>query len=153
VYTPTKCTKYEEDVRNQVKASLREEDLPYWGKGVALAVDVDFVSELSESSKGARASSPLGMDWRPISDDIDNLQKAVFDALNGVLWADDRQIVEVRTRKLFASRAVRPGKDKLVFADTDVRPRICIAVRPVGPPPVETCSSPNQSASEYWKKD
>src|SRR3989304_2546580 len=32
--------------------------------------------------------------------DLDNLSKAVLDALNGVVWKDDRQVVELRVRKL-----------------------------------------------------
>ena len=31
--------------------------------------------------------------------DVDNLAKAVLDALNGVAWVDDSQVVELRTAK------------------------------------------------------
>ena len=34
--------------------------------------------------------------------DADNVLKAVCDALNGVVWKDDTQAVEVRVRKLYA---------------------------------------------------
>lgn len=33
--------------------------------------------------------------------DIDNLLKLVMDALNGVAWVDDHQVVEVLARKVF----------------------------------------------------
>lgn len=35
--------------------------------------------------------------------DIDNLLKAVFDSLNGVLWTDDRLIYAVEAQKLMAA--------------------------------------------------
>jgi Holliday junction resolvase RusA-like endonuclease len=35
--------------------------------------------------------------------DVDNLQKAVFDGLNNVVWRDDSQIYTVHCRKLLAS--------------------------------------------------
>ena len=35
--------------------------------------------------------------------DIDNLIKAVFDGLNGVAWADDRQVVRVTAERLAAT--------------------------------------------------
>lgn len=38
----------------------------------------------------------------PSACDIDNLQKAVLDALNGVLWVDDRQIVAIFAAKEYA---------------------------------------------------
>lgn len=36
--------------------------------------------------------------------DVDNAAKAVLDALNGVYWKDDRQVVELVARKRFAPK-------------------------------------------------
>lgn len=38
----------------------------------------------------------------PCKSDIDNLQKAFCDALNGVLWVDDVQIIDSKAVKLYA---------------------------------------------------
>lgn len=38
----------------------------------------------------------------PCKSDIDNLQKAFCDALNGVLWIDDVQIIDSNAVKLYA---------------------------------------------------
>lgn len=43
--------------------------------------------------------------------DIDNVQKSVFDALNGVLWKDDSQITSVRATKFTASGEEKPHVD------------------------------------------
>jgi Holliday junction resolvase RusA-like endonuclease len=40
--------------------------------------------------------------------DADNVVKAIFDGLNGVLWRDDVQVVDLRVRKRYsAAPAVR----------------------------------------------
>lgn len=35
--------------------------------------------------------------------DLDNLEKAVYDCMNGVVYEDDKQIVEHTTRKVWTS--------------------------------------------------
>lgn len=39
--------------------------------------------------------------------DLDNLSKAVMDGMNGVVWEDDQQVIELRIRKFY--RPARPG--------------------------------------------
>ena len=34
--------------------------------------------------------------------DLDNLQKAVLDALNGIAWEDDKQVVFTRAKKIYS---------------------------------------------------
>lgn len=45
-----------------------------------------------------------------VSADVDNLAKLVTDALNGVLYADDKQIVELQGRRVLGA-----GKSKAQF--------------------------------------
>lgn len=40
--------------------------------------------------------------WATGRPDLDNYEKAVMDALNGQLWDDDSQVVELHARKLYA---------------------------------------------------
>lgn len=42
--------------------------------------------------------------YRTARPDIDNLQKAVFDALNGIAWVDDSQIVSVHAEKMYGEK-------------------------------------------------
>ena len=154
VYTPGKVTSYQNEVRDQVvRAYGYDAEYPIFPKGSALAVDVDFVTKLPKSHKGSRIKSPMKMHWRDNGDDIDNLAKSVLDGLNGIIWEDDRQITEMRMRKLWASREKRPGEDVSGCGNVDHRPRVCIAVRVVGDEPKELCDVSNKSASEYWLKD
>ena len=39
--------------------------------------------------------------------DLDNLSKAVMDGMNGVVWEDDQQVIELRIRKFY--RPALPG--------------------------------------------
>lgn len=47
-------------------------------------------------------SLPKGVAHHVTRPDIDKLERAVFDALTGVLWHDDSQVVAVTKRKGFA---------------------------------------------------
>lgn len=153
VYTPAKCHSYQNEIRDAIVRHLGiGAKYPIFGVDVPLAVDVDFVSNLPNSHEGNRKKGKLGPHWRPVGDDIDNLAKAVWDGLNGILWEDDRQIVETRMRKLYASRKRRDGEED-IEVDADERPRICISVRPVDEEPLELCGTNNPVASEYWTKD
>lgn len=41
--------------------------------------------------------------------DLDKLSRSALDALTGVLFADDCQVVELRARKVYCDRWVQPG--------------------------------------------
>lgn len=43
--------------------------------------------------------------------DLDNLMKGLCDALNGVVWRDDSQVVEVNMTKTIAAGCESPGVD------------------------------------------
>ena len=41
--------------------------------------------------------------------DVDKLSRAALDALTGIVYADDCQVVELRVRKVYCERWVQPG--------------------------------------------
>ena len=43
-------------------------------------------------------------EWHIAIKDIDNLQKLIFDALNGIFWKDDKQICWVDAQKRYSER-------------------------------------------------
>jgi Holliday junction resolvase RusA-like endonuclease len=55
-----------------------------------------------------RKRHPRPEAWRPKSPDADNVAKAVLDAGNGVLWLDDRQVVDLRIMKTHAAQGAPP---------------------------------------------
>jgi Holliday junction resolvase RusA-like endonuclease len=47
--------------------------------------------------------------WKESTPDADNLQKLVFDALNGVAYADDARVVRMTGETVFAAVGEAPG--------------------------------------------
>ena len=41
--------------------------------------------------------------------DVDNYAKAILDAMTGVVWEDDSQVVQLGVRKAWAARGEQPG--------------------------------------------
>lgn len=54
-------------------------------------------------------SKPMTREWKPNKPDADNLAKSLFDALNGILWVDDSQIVFASVKKLICAGDEQPG--------------------------------------------
>lgn len=83
-YTPKRTREYRRLVRDAFMAS--------GGRKLSgpLDVRIDVYRELPKSRPKRVTSEP-----DTIKPDIDNIQKNVFDALNGVAWDDDAQVVHV----------------------------------------------------------
>ena len=99
VYTPTETRMYENDLRKQGFATMGQKK-PIIGP-VAVFVEALFPIPASWSMRQhdralAGAILPTG---RP---DVDNLLK-ILDALNGVVWFDDKQIVTATIKKRYSN--------------------------------------------------
>lgn len=57
----------------------------------------------------ALAQPPRERAWRVTKPDLDNLVKATADALNGIAWGDDAQVVRLVASKLVAARGDAGG--------------------------------------------
>lgn len=69
----------------------------------AVVVELEFV--MPRPSGTAKRSTPYAVK-RP---DIDKLQRSVLDALTGVCWVDDSQVVDIHARKRLAELDEQPG--------------------------------------------
>jgi Holliday junction resolvase RusA-like endonuclease len=67
-------------------------------QSVPIHVNLIFCFKTPKSWTKKMKANP---DSRRIAKDIDNLQGGVFDALNGVLWKDDKDIVSVMAVKKY----------------------------------------------------
>ena len=56
-------------------------------------------------------TKPMPRVWAPGRPDVDNFVKAVMDALNGTLWADYIQVVELHSMKMYAAGDESPGAE------------------------------------------
>jgi Holliday junction resolvase RusA-like endonuclease len=116
-FTPKTTVEWEASVFGQSLAS--KPDVP-WTGGVALGV---LFFKKIPSGKRKKFDNSNGM-LRPVGarDDYDNLIKAIKDALNGIYWLDDGQIVEYIQVEA-EGKLLNPGK---YYSHT---PRVEILVR------------------------
>ena len=99
-YTPEKTANAEAVVREYARAAYPEKKHLISGP-VCLTV-IFFMTIPKSWSKKKQHQADIG-EVRPTSTpDIDNLLKLVGDALNGVVYLDDKQIIEVRADKLYS---------------------------------------------------
>lgn len=72
------------------------------------AVMVNMAFILPRPQKLLKKSSPAERVKHTVKPDIDNLQKAVMDALSGLLFVDDRQVYSVLAWKWYAAKDEQP---------------------------------------------
>lgn len=99
VYTPAKTARYEKEIRDSFLAAGGKM-IPA-GSYVTVAVDAYFKIPKSYI-KGKRLACEHNINRPDKKPDIDNVLKAVLDALNKVAYEDDKQVVEVRCRKWYS---------------------------------------------------
>lgn len=101
-FTPAKTAEF----RERVVTAWRVEGRPLL-EDQPLEVGLLFVFEHSRSNLKKDGTPKLGAPSYPFPD-VDNLAKGVFDALNGLLYDDDSQVV--RVRELY-KRFAWPGEE------------------------------------------
>lgn len=90
--------------------------------GVSVRVVIDCWFALPAASH--RKRSPVPAAPLPQREDVDNLCKLVCDAMNGVAWHDDRQVVDARVRKWrCAQNDNRPRTEVIVEWEGDDQPK------------------------------
>lgn len=98
-WTPDKTVAYERDIK-----------LAYWGKygkrkyeaDKALAVEIILYYPRPKSmAKHKRLMAQKGVLRPTVKPDVDNVIKSILDALNGVAFEDDRQIVQIECEKWY----------------------------------------------------
>ena len=105
-YTPKKTRDYERLVKQVYELQVGE----YLGES-ALLVEIDFYFTIPKSYTKKRIESiKSGQELYTKRPDLDNLAKTVTDALNGVAYKDDNQIIEMKLRKHYGN------EDKAVVA-------------------------------------
>lgn len=97
VYTTPKTRAYE----NIVKSTAIDNRVPCIT--TALRVELIIYKSIPKSfSKKKRELANEGKIYPVVKPDIDNYVKAVLDGLNGVLFVDDKQIVDFRAIKKYS---------------------------------------------------
>lgn len=112
-YTPEKTVNYETLVKVAAAEAMGDRE-PIEGP-VSIIIAIYVPIPVSESRKRSElmASGQILPTKKP---DADNVLKAVKDAVNGVVWRDDSQVVDVVLSKRYS-----------------LSPRVCVTVEPSGP--------------------
>lgn len=99
MFTPAKTVAYEGLVAHAAQQAMR--DAPLWVG--ACRIEVDVLCSVPASWSAKKRAQALAGAIRPTKKpDADNVLKAVCDGINGVVWRDDVQAVEVLLHKAYA---------------------------------------------------
>lgn len=99
MFTPAKTVAYEGLIAHAAQQAMQGR-APIDGP---VAVVLDVLCQVPTSwSKKKQAQALAGLIFPVTKPDIDNVEKAIFDGLNGVAWKDDVQVVDVCKRKRYA---------------------------------------------------
>ncbi len=99
-YTPAKTVAYEAHVRGSARSAGMVPEKPLEGP---LALHLDIAVTIPRSwSKAKRERALAGVLLPTGKPDIDNIAKALGDALNRVMWCDDAQVVSLQAGKRYS---------------------------------------------------
>ena len=97
LYTPKKTKDYEREIATAYRTQCR---------GIfsgAVAIEIHAYYEIPKSASRKRVLDMVSDRERPTKKpDGDNIAKAVCDALNGVAYKDDSQVVDLTVRKYYS---------------------------------------------------
>lgn len=97
-FTPQKTMEYEEEVRLAYLTQCKKEIIE---GPVKVYIQANF-SIPKSWSKSRKVYAHSGMIKPTKKPDVDNIAKAVCDALNGIAYKDDSQIVKLTVEKYYA---------------------------------------------------
>ena len=102
--TPRQTVEYEEKVRGAYLDACDGKPKKFEG---AVEMVVNVYVQIPKSAPKKKIDDMITGNIRPIvkNGDVDNLFKAISDALNGLAYEDDSQIVSAKIRKFYAREA------------------------------------------------
>lgn len=98
MFTPTKTVNYETLVAMCAQKAMAGAPLLHGPIEVRMSIWCQVPASWSGKKQRDALSGLIHPTTKP---DIDNVEKAIFDALNGVVWNDDVQVVDVVKRKRY----------------------------------------------------
>lgn len=116
MFTPQKTASYEGMVSLAAQQAMNGAALIEGPVQAQLRIDVMIPASWSGKKQRAAAAGEVLPTSKP---DADNVVKAIFDALNGVVWKDDVQVVDLTVKKRYSTvPGVAVRIDPLVGGDS-----------------------------------
>jgi len=101
-FTPEKTASYENLVKVKAEEAMRGRAIIEGAVSVAISLYVTPPASWSQKKK----REALAGDVYPISKpDVDNVIKGIFDAMNEIVWRDDKQVVDIVVKKRYFEMA------------------------------------------------
>lgn len=98
IYTTAQTRKYEAQVKALAVSAMRKREI-FEGP---LTVVIEAIFPVPKTWSGVKWTKAVAGVIRPTGKpDGDNISKIIGDALNGVVWHDDAQVVDLRVRKFY----------------------------------------------------
>ncbi|MBP3619739.1 MAG: RusA family crossover junction endodeoxyribonuclease [Clostridia bacterium] len=98
-FTPKPTRDYEAEVRK----AYRKQNGKKWSKEFPLKLIVSAYCKIPKSFTKLKKQQAIDGAKRPIKKpDLDNIIKIILDALNGVAYEDDCQVVEIKSKKFYS---------------------------------------------------
>ena len=98
-YTPAKTVNYEGLVAHAACIAMAGKPLITGACYLELNIRLQIPESWPKKKKEMAAAGLIGATKKP---DADNLEKSLCDGMNGVVWKDDSQVVDVVKRKRYA---------------------------------------------------
>lgn len=98
-YTPEKTQTYESLIRSDY---YRQCPGVRFDTGAVALTIISYASIPESKSRNMKAMMRQGFELPTKKPDIDNIVKAVMDALNGAAWKDDKQVCVLSVRKFYS---------------------------------------------------
>lgn len=103
-YDPAKCRNYKALIAMVATDEMAAQDWKYTELPLLMTLDV-LVPFVKSDSKKLHKEAAEGKAFPAKKPDVDNIAKIIMDALNGILYKDDKQIVELIIRKRYTEGA------------------------------------------------
>ncbi len=100
LYTPEKTATYESTVALVASQAMAGRPLIAGPVNVLMKISLAIPASWSERKRDFALSGALLPTTKP---DMDNVVKAVFDAINGVVWLDDTQVATLHAIKRYGA--------------------------------------------------
>lgn len=110
VYTPTKTSSFEEKVQWAFKAKYNiETELSTKAFKAKITAVFKPAESLSKKKKEELIKTKAGYTKKS---DIDNISKIILDALNGIIYKDDAQVVKLEAQKIY-------GESNIIYIELE----------------------------------
>ena len=96
-YLDASVIKYRKAIRNMAIAQMRNQK----AEKIEGAVNMNIIFAFRRPKSLSKKERTVPKTTKP---DIDNLTKAILDALNGIAWKDDAQVTQINVHKIWSAK-------------------------------------------------